>query len=201
MKLRYVVVPAVVMLFSAATVLAAENRDKAESQDHAASVSLPTVALADVLDAVSEKSGRKFLIDRRAQSEVVIGQLRPKDVDYPSLLVILRNNDLAAVTIGEFANIVAGPDIRQYPLPVLYEDDDSIDGEEWVTRVIQLKNAPAETLVPIMRPLLPRAGHLAAHPMSNTILIVDRYANVRRVTGMILGLDAMTPPQPARRRH
>ena len=109
----------------------------------------------------------------------------------------MRNNDLAAATIGEFVNIVPSGAIRQYPLPVLYADDDTIDDEEWVTRVIQLENLPASTLVPIMRPLLPRQGHMAASAMSNTILIVDRYANVQRVTEMILRLDALTASQPA----
>ncbi len=75
------------------------------------------------------------------------------------------------------------------------EDDDSIDGEEWVTRVIHLKNAPAAHLVPIMRPIMPSAGHLAANPESNTIMMVDRYANVKRITQMILEMDASTPPQ------
>jgi general secretion pathway protein D len=198
MKLNYAVTSTVVILLSARSVMAVENRDDPGLPTHAPPVSMPTVPLADILDAVSEKSGSKFLIDRRAQPELVIGRLRPQDVDYPALLVILRNNDLAAVTIGEFTNIVAGGDIRQYALPVLYEDDDRINGEEWVTRVIQLENAAAPSLVPVMRPLLPRAGHLAPIEESNTILIVDRYANVQRIVGMIRRMDVSTPPPPAR---
>ena len=143
---------------------------------------------------ISKKSGKTFLVEARVPPEVVVGQVAVKDVTYPILLTILRNNDIAAAVSGDMVNLVPTRMIRQYPLPVLYEDNDSIADEEWVTRVIQLENAPAPQLVPIMRPLLPSAGHLAANPMSNTIIIVDRYANVRRVTEMILKLDSLTPP-------
>jgi general secretion pathway protein D len=157
---------------------------------------MPTTSLADILDAVSKKSGKKFLVGHEVRPEVVTGQLGPKDLDYSSLLLVLRNNDLAAATVDGIVNIVSARIIRQYPLPILFEDDGSIDGEEWVTRVVHLENAFAPELIPIMRPLLPQAGHLAANPASNTILIVDRYDNVKRVTEMIFRMDSLTSDQP-----
>ncbi len=189
MNIKCAVGPALAFLLIATPITAAEEQDQSEV------ASLPTIPLADILDAVSKKSGKKFLIDARSPREVVVGQLSPQQVTYSSLLIILRNNELAAVTIGDVVNIVAGGHIRAYPLPIVNEDDDSIDGEEWVTRVIQVKNAPAAHLVPIMRPIMPTAGHLAANQESNTILIVDRYANVKRITELILGMDAATPAQ------
>ncbi len=189
MSVKCVVGPALAFLLFAAPITAAEEKDQSEM------ASLPTTSLTEILAAVSKNSGKKFLIDARAPREVVVGQLSPKQVTYSSLLIILRNNDLAAVTSGDIVNIVAGRSIRAYPLPIVNEDDDSIDGEEWVTRLVFLKNAPAAHLVPIMRPIMPTAGHLAANPDSNTIMIVDRYANVKRITEMMLAMDASTPPQ------
>ena len=191
MNIKRAVGPALAFLLIVTPIVAADESEQA------ATVSMPKTPLADILDAVSKKSGKKFLVDARVPGEVVVGQLSPKQVTYSSLLSILRNNHLAAVTIDEFVNVVPGGAIRHYPLPVVNEDDDSIDGEEWVTRVIHLKNAPAAHLVPIMRPIMPSAGHLAANPESNTILIVDRYANVKRITEMIVGMDAATPWQAA----
>lgn len=176
--------------------IAAEDTDKAISADHVVPASMPETPLADILESVGKKTGKKFLVDARVQPEVVVGQLKSNEVTYAVLLTILRNNDLAAASMGDIVNVVPTGMIRQYPLPVLYEDDDSFGDEEWVTRVIRLENAPAAQLVPIMRPLLPRAGHMAANPLSNTIIIVDRHANVRRVTEMIQKLDSLTPPQP-----
>ena len=105
-----------------------------KSRDHAVAVSLLTTPLAGIVDSVCKKSGKQFLIDHRVQPEVVVGQLRSKDVTYSSLLIILRNNDLAAATIGEFVNIVPSGAIRQYPLPVLYEDDDK---SHFLDRVVE----------------------------------------------------------------
>ena len=160
MSVKRLVGPALAFLLIITPSIAAEDQNQSEV------ASLPTIPLADILDAVSQKSGKKFLMDARAPREVVVGQLSPKQVTYSSLLMILRNNHLAAVTVDNFVNVVPGGAIRQYPLPIVNEDDDSIDSEEWVTRVIHLKNAPAAQLVPIMRPLMPSAGHLAANPAS-----------------------------------
>jgi len=174
------------------TALADEDLLSSNSEQAPRAISMARVSLLEILDAVKQKTGQTFLVDVRVRPEVVVGQVDVVDVTYPVLLTILRNNDLAAAKVSDVVTIVPVATIRQFPLPVLYEDDESIADGEWVTRIVTLENAPAASLVPIMRPLLPQAGHLAANPASNTILIVDRYANVRRVTGMILALDEKT---------
>lgn len=148
------------------------------------------VPLEDVLQAVSKSSGKVFLVDSQVGPTVVVGQPRVRDITYPMLLKVLRNNGLAAVSAPDATSIVLVNRIRQYPLPLLFDDDDTIDDEEWVTRVVQLENTNAAQMVPIMRPLLPQQGHMAAHVDSNTLTIVDRYANARRVVQMVLAIDA-----------
>lgn len=167
------------------TGVAAESSSK-----DAQSPAYPTVSLADVLKSVSKKSDRVFLVDAAVPARVIVGQLDNADVNYSSLLVILRNNGLAAVTIDDVTNVVPLATIRQFPLPILFAADDSVADEEWVTRVIHLENAAANMMVPIMRPLLPQQGHLVAHPATNTIVIVDRYANAQRVATLIEDLDS-----------
>lgn len=147
------------------------------------------VPLEDVLQAVSKSSGKVFLVDSQVGPTVVVGQPRVRDITYPMLLKVLRNNGLAAVSAPDATSIVLVNRIRQYPLPLLFDDDDTIDDEEWVTRVVQLENTNAAQMVPIMRPLLPQQGHMAAHVDSNTLTIVDRYANARRVVQMVLAID------------
>lgn len=160
------------------------DEQQVEANGHA------TVLLADVLEAAARNSGREILVDSRTPSRVVVGQVKPENIDYSILLSILRNNGMAAVVVGKVTNVVPADEVRAHPLPVLLEDDDTIDAEEWVTRVVTIENADAKMLVPILRPLLPRQGHLAANPASNTLLIADRYANVRRVVEIIRKIDA-----------
>jgi len=47
-------------------------------------------------------------------------------------------------------------------------------------------------MVPILRPLLPQAGHLAANAHSNTLTIVARYGNMRRIVALIRSYDRET---------
>lgn len=159
-------------------------------------VTLPTTPLDEILDAVGRKSGIRFVTEARVSPNIVTGQLRAKDLNYATLLTVLANNGLAAVTIGDVVSIVPLNTIRQYPLPVLTEADASIADQEWVTMVYQLERVPAKELVPIVRPILPQAGHLAANPSSNSILLVDRYANVKRVIDIIGHLEEHAKDAP-----
>ena len=68
------------------------------------------------------------------------------------------------------------------PTRILQNDDPSVSDHEVVSRVISL-NTDAAALVPIVRPLVPQYGHLAA--VGASLLIVDRYDNVRRITALV----------------
>jgi len=157
----------------------------------------PPMQLASVLESVSKKTGRVFLTGADVPGEVIVGQLKPKDITYSSLLIVLFNNNLAAVTVGDITNIVVAPRVRQYALPIIYEDDDSIDAYEWVTRVVEVENAQATQMVPILRPMVPQMGHLVAHADSNTVIIGARYDNAKRLADIIAQIDARASKQPA----
>jgi type II secretory pathway component GspD/PulD (secretin) len=47
----------------------------------------------------------------------------------------------------------------------------------------------AAQLVPILRPLIPQYGHLAAYPASNMLIISDRASNVNRMMRIIQRID------------
>ncbi len=153
---------------------------------------LPALELQRLLDQVAKISGRDFLIHREVPSTLVTGSVAISDVDYAGLLAILRNNGMAAVTIGGHVNVIPVRYVRQHSLPIVNEDTMDIADDEWVTRVIQLQNGSAAHFVPILRPILPQAGHLVANAQSNSLLIVDRYANVKRVSDLVRELDVVS---------
>jgi general secretion pathway protein D len=74
------------------------------------------------------------------------------------------------------------------PIPSVSEKDTRPAGE-YVTAVVAMKHASAAQLVPILRPLMPQHGHLAAATCANQIILTDTYSNVRRLEGMIRELD------------
>jgi general secretion pathway protein D len=48
-------------------------------------------------------------------------------------------------------------------------------------------------VVPVLRPLMPQAAHMAAFFQSNTLIISDHAANARRIVDMVERLDKASP--------
>ncbi|MBW3567021.1 MAG: type II secretion system secretin GspD, partial [Proteobacteria bacterium] len=61
--------------------------------------------------------------------------------------------------------------------------------DDIVTQVIEVQNVEAAQLVPILRPLVPQTGHLAAYPNGNMLIVSDRAANVERLLRIIRRMD------------
>lgn len=153
---------------------------------------LPTVEIGPLLERVERESGKQFLVDSRLGTRLYLGGVEPDEVTYPVLLAILRANGFAAFESDGYVNIVPDANVRFHG-PVVQADDDSIPAELYVTRVLAIANVEAAQLVPILRPLLPQAAHLASHPTSNQLIVADRYENVRRIAEIVRLLDV--PPR------
>jgi general secretion pathway protein D len=82
--------------------------------------------------------------------------------------------------------------VRALPLPMAAGKDTFPDAQ-FVTAVVPVKNTLAAQLVPILRPLMPTHGHLAAMPCVNSLVLVDNFANVKRLEKVIAPLDVGTP--------
>src|SRR4029077_15100555 len=65
----------------------------------------------------------------------------------------------------------------------------SSTSDEIVTQIITMKNVSAAQLVPLLRPLIPQQGHLAAYPSGNMLIISDRASNVNRIMKIIARMD------------
>ena len=61
-----------------------------------------------------------------------------------------------------------------------------------VTAVIPIRNVNAAELVATLRPLLPQEAHLAGFSSSNTLVVADTAANVRRLMNLVAELDIAT---------
>ena len=156
---------------------------------------LPMVELAPVLERVERDSNKRFLVDGSVGPRIFLAGVDTGEIDYPILLSVLRANGLAAVEIEGRVNIVRESDVRVLPAPIVQTDDAAIAADEWVTRVLTTTNIEAAQLVPILRPLLPQAAHLAAHGTTNRLIVMDRYANVQRITEIVRALDVPAPRQ------
>lgn len=142
--------------------------------------------LRQVVEAVGEVTGRNFLVDPRVTGQVTFLSYSPMSAEafYEAFLATLQIHGFIAVESEDVVRIV--PDATARVHPGLAEET---GGDRIVTQVVQLANVGAAQLVPILRPLIPQYGHLAAHPGSNTLIIVDRGSNVDRMLNIIGRMD------------
>ena len=145
--------------------------------------------IRQIVEAVSAVTDRNFIIDPRVNAKVTMLSKTPMTPDafYEAFLAILEVHQLAAMQSGDIIKIIPNATARQYGSPMgagRAAGDDDI-----VTQVIQVENVGAAQLVPILRPLIPQFGHLAAHPGSNMLIISDRAGNVARMVSIIRRID------------
>ena len=146
-----------------------------------------------VIATVSEFTGKNFIIDPRVKGKVTIISSRPMDRDevYQAFLSLLEVHSFAAVHSGNVIKIVPDVNAKQSNTPVV-EHSSGLSGDEMVTQVIEITNVSAAQLVPILRPLIPQQGHLAAYAPTNVLIISDRADNVRRLIRIINRIDVAT---------
>jgi general secretion pathway protein D len=142
--------------------------------------------LRQIIEAVGEVTGRNFLVDPRVRAQVTLLSYSPMSPDafYETFLATLQVHGFAALDSGDVVKIVPDANARQLPGAA-----PGAVGDEFVTQTIRLENIGAAQLVPILRPLVPQYGHLAAHPTSNILIIVDRASNVDRMLNIIARMD------------
>jgi general secretion pathway protein D len=150
----------------------------------------PSVPLEQLIEAVSKKTGKNFLVDPRVRASVMIIGKAPKELSYAELLEVLDVYGFAAVEEPGFVRVIPDSSIKIQAIPTITAKD-TRPASEYVSQIVTVKNLSAAQLVPILRPLLPSAAGLAAFPQTNSLVIVDRFANLRRVEGLIKTLDSL----------
>jgi general secretion pathway protein D len=146
--------------------------------------------LGQVIEAVSQVTGKNFIVDPRVRAQVTMLSNTPMNADafYEAFLAILQVHGFVAVPSGSVIKILPDATARQLPANDL-PDRVSATSDEIVTQVIQVRNISAAQLVPILRPLIPQYGHLAAYPSANILIISDRASNVNRMVRIIARID------------
>ncbi|MEM7279715.1 MAG: type II secretion system secretin GspD, partial [Pseudomonadota bacterium] len=144
--------------------------------------------IRQIIEAVSAVTGKNFVIDPRVKAEVTMLSSEPMTPDafYETFISILEVYGFVAVPSDGLIKIIPNANVRQMPGPSTLS---GAAADDIITQVIEVKNVGATQLVPILRPLVPQYGHLAAHAPSNMLIISDRAANVQRLLRIIRRID------------
>ncbi|RHW21923.1 type II secretion system secretin GspD [Pseudomonas jilinensis] len=142
-----------------------------------------------LIEIVSQETGVNFIVDPRVRGQVnvVSGQPIRRGELYDLFLSVLKSYGFAAVT-GAEGTVRIIPEVQAKENEIAGLEPGS-RGDEVITHVISVKHINAGQLVRILRPLVPKGGHLAAAAESNTLVIADTAANVRRIQALIERID------------
>jgi len=169
------------MLFGSALVSGAEQTWKVNLKD--ADIRAFVTQIADI-------TGYSFVIDPRVKGKVTVvsNASMDKDAVYEMFLSVLGVHGFAAIPGEGVVKIVQQNNAKQ----TASNDDfmSKVPSEQIVTRVIQVNNANALELVPILRPMVAKYGHLAGVAAANALIISDHVANIKRISQIINELDS-----------
>ena len=152
-------------------------------------INLKDADIEAFISQVADITGKSFVLDPRVKGKVSVLSSEPMNQEgvYELFLSVLQIHGLAAVPAGDVTLIIQQNDVKQAGRSL--DDKAAIDSQELLTKVIMIKNTPALDLVPILRPLVAKYGHLAGVKSANALIISDHSININRIEEIIDRLD------------
>jgi general secretion pathway protein D len=144
-----------------------------------------------VIEAVAAATGKTIIPDPRIRAQVTMLSQTPMTpaAFYEAFLALLQVHQFVAVESGGIIRIIPDANARQVPNKKDLSNNVNGDSDELITQVIAVENVNAAQLVPVLRPLMPQAAHMAAYPAGNILILSDRASNVARVMRIIKRID------------
>ncbi|WP_171909979.1 type II secretion system secretin GspD [Aquisalimonas asiatica] len=154
--------------------------------DDRVTLNLQEADITALINTVADVTGRNFIIDPRVRGTVTVVTSEPMDEDalYRVFLSILETHGFATIPTGDIIKIVPDATAKQ-----LATGESPEAPGDMVTAVMHVENVPVAQLVPILRPLVPQEGHLAAYPPANALIISDRAGNMERIQRLVDDVD------------
>ncbi len=144
--------------------------------------------IRSLITTVADITGRNIVVDPAVSGQITVissEELSSESV-YEVFRSILAVHGFSAVEDGSVTRIVPDAVAR------FGADADARGAQDQVTRLIGLEHVRATEILPMLRSLVPQSAYLAAHERSNSLLISDRAASVRRLQQVVGRLDAAT---------
>ena len=144
------------------------------------------VDIKKVTQDIAQFSKKTIILDPRVKGKVTI--YSNADLNRNQIWDVY----LRTIQVNGFSAISEDGFVRVVPENEATRDDNvtnfSSDGD-YQTSVIPLRNRSAEKILPMLKPITGRQSHLSSIASINSILIVDRASNVKRIKDLINDLD------------
>lgn len=152
--------------------------------------------IREIIKTIAKATGKNFLIDPKVRGKVTIISEKPMSVEeaYQAFLSSLEVLGFTVVNApGNLVKIISTKDALQNPLPI-YKDDSPIT-DQYVTRLVTMKNISALEMSNAIKGLVSKSGNLFAYPATNTLIITDTGSNIERLRTIMKELDQEGPSE------
>ncbi len=152
----------------------------------------PNANIADVVTAISELTGKNFIIDPQVRGNITI--IAPTQITvaeaYRAFLSALAMNRFTVVPSGQFLKIIQSQQAVTSGSEI-YTGDYFPNTDQIITRIVKPKYINAQELVTQLGRLSsgPAGGQLVAYPPTNSLIISDFGSNVERLMRIIAEID------------
>jgi general secretion pathway protein D len=154
------------------------------------SFDFPNADIQDIVKAISELTGKNFIIDNGLRGKITI--LAPSKITvaeaYKAFLSALAINGYAIVPQGKFLKIRSARNAQRDSIET-YSGTYYPNSDQMITRIIHLKHIQAEAVNRDLRILSSKDGEMSIYAPTNSIILSDYGSNIDRVMKIISQLD------------
>lgn len=155
------------------------------------SFDFPNVEITDIIKAISELTGKNFIIDSTVRGKITI--IAPSKITvaeaYKAFLSSLAINGFTVVPSGGFLKIRNARSAQRDGIDI-YSGSYYPNSDQMITKVVHLKHITADTVKQQLGRLLNSSyGEIEAYPQTNSIIISDFGSSIDRIMKIINQLD------------
>ena len=150
--------------------------------------------LEEFVNIVGKSLGKTIIVDPSARGKVNVRSydLLDEQQYYQFFLNVLEVYGYAVIEMdNNVLKVIKSKDAKAAAIPVLSESGTSVAGDEFVTRVVPVRNVSVRDLAPLLRQLNDNAGggNVVHYDPSNVIMLTGRAAVVNRLVEIVRLVD------------
>lgn len=150
----------------------------------------PNAEISDVVKAISELTGKNFIVDNGVRGKITI--IAPTQITvaeaYKAFLSALSMNGYTVVPSGKFLKIRPARAATRDSIRT-YAGEYSPNTDQMVTRIFHLKHISATEIHKKVRSLSTKDGELYPYQPTNSLILTDFGSNIQRVSNILKQLD------------
>ena len=187
--------PLLVLLLTPGVSRGQENYPEFTENPDKVTLDFQETELIDVINMISRLTKKNFLFDDRVRGRVTVispSPVTPEEA-YRVFEAILQVKGFTTVPgPGGILKIVPLRQAKESPIQTVPGERSVANRDLYITRLLPMRFVKAETIITTLRPLISKDANLIAYTPTNTLILTDTAANIRRLVTIISEIDIET---------